>query len=118
MLTALVWGLTLAASVWFATQVSVLQKQRRILKRVREICASPEVRESTAGTFQERWEAAGGEQLPAGWATDRVRELTRLRAGGYEVVGALSRLDRRKAGRSVTLLRVIAGSVLLIGMAG
>jgi methyl-accepting chemotaxis protein len=118
MLIALVWGLTLAGTVWMAAQSAALRRQRAGLQRVRERCDSPEFQKATEGSFQERWAAAGGGQLPACRATERVRELSRLRAGGYDVVQALSRLDQQAAGQSLTLLRIIAAGVLLLGLAG
>ena len=105
MLIALLWGLTLGGSVWIAAQAAAVHRQRRILHRVRAICNSPDVGKSGGVSFQERWAAAGGEGLRSGWATDRVRELIRLRSGGWEAAGGLCRLDERKARRSLTLMR-------------
>src|SRR5258708_3251833 len=115
MLMALLWGATGAGTLWIVTQAIGLYRQHAVLRHVRAVCASPGMRGATADSFQERWTATWGERRGTGWATDRVYDLLRLRAGGFETVAALSRLDQDRANRSLAPVRLFAGTVLFVG---
>jgi hypothetical protein len=113
--TVLLGVLTLIGSCVFAAQLVLLCRQRLALRRAQQQWTSPGFRDEFPACFLAGGVGCGGDSLPSDWVTERVRDLFRLRHGGYEAAAALCRLDRELIRQPLRMLYALAGATLLVG---
>src|SRR6266540_3680248 len=109
---------TLIGVGWLGLQSATLWHQRRLLNRLETLLDGPALRNATPWDFNAAWAAAGGPALPHGWPTTRVRELMAVRAGGPGGAEALRGLAAQRAERLAEVPRYLAGTLILLGLAG
>jgi hypothetical protein len=109
---------TLLGIAWLAAHSVRLYREWRLLRRVRLLCQSEPLCSTLPMDFVAHWASVGGPNLPNGWVTTRARELMQVGSGRKDAVATLRELTARRADRQTALPRYLAGTLVLLGLAG